>query len=113
MFCKNCGTRIDPGNRFCPNCGTNVSGDTFNPHPTQQPTSYQTPTVPTDGLAVFAIVMGAVGMVLAWLIALFGYIFGGVGLGLGIVAKSKNKADQKPTIAIVLSSIALVFALVG
>lgn len=62
-------------------------------------------------MAIASIVLGAVGLVLAWLLAILGYILGGIGLALGLVAMSKCRYDKKCLVGVILSAITLGFAL--
>lgn len=60
-----------------------------------------------------SIVFGVLGIVMAWLFALFGYIFGGAGLAIAIAAKNKEPGDSKAKIGLILSIVALVCSLVS
>ena len=109
MFCLKCGKEIDNSATVCPYCNSlteNAMGgnETFEAKATQ-PTS--------SSLGVVAIVMGALGIVLAVLIALLGYIFGGAALAMALVAKGKAGFTKQVAAGLVLSIVALVVAVVN
>ena len=50
------------------------------------------------------------GILWAWLLAIFGWILGGVGLALALVGKNKNKFEKTCKTGLILSAIALGFS---
>lgn len=108
MFCLNCGKQIDDSSTSCPYCGSligNANGFSENPYGAQ--------AAPSEGLGIAAIVVGAVGILMAWLVALLGYIFGGIGLTLALVGKHQNKLSSKATVGMILSIITLACSLLN
>lgn len=100
MFCLQCGKEFENGAEYCPNCGAQIA-------------QAQAPVQNNSGSqGIRAIVFGGLGIILAWVIALLGYVCGGVGLGLGVVALRKND-KVKGIVGIVLSSITLLCALIN
>ena len=66
-----------------------------------------------SGLSTVSIVLGGIGIVMAWLLAILGYLFGGAGLALAIVSKNKEPGDSKAKIGLFISIAALVCSLVS
>ena len=95
---------------FCPACGAatgnaNYASNGYNNREPQSNTS--------SGLSVASTVLGAIGIILAWLIALLGYIFGGAGLALALVARGKAGESKLWVAGLTLSIITLSFALIN
>ena len=109
MFCLKCGQQIEDTAMTCPYCGcpTENSSDKID-------TGVIDPSVKSaEGLGLAAIVIGAIGILMAWLIALLGYIFGGAGLALALVAKNKNPNCSKAKTGMILSIITLACAVIN
>lgn len=73
-FCRICGAQIPPDSRFCPHCGTTIApvqGQPYAPSPCQ-PSSSTT------------IVLGTLGIVCAWLLAIAGHALSIIGIVLGV-----------------------------
>ena len=100
MFCLQCGKEIENTSVQCPYCGAEVQRTT--------PTAQEK----TGSQGVLAIVFGALGMLLAWVIALLGYACGAAGLSMGLMAL-KKKDKIKGVIGIVLSSITFLFSVIN
>ncbi len=100
MFCLQCGREVENGVVYCPNCGAQL---THNQTPVREKSTVQ---------SILSIIFGGLGIILAWVFALFGYALGGVGLGLGLAAIRKND-KTKGIIGIVLSSITLLFSVIN
>ena len=100
MFCLQCGKEIENTSVQCPYCGAEVQRTTA------------TAQEKTGSQGVLAIVFGAIGMILAWVIALLGYACGAAGLSMGLMAL-KKKDKIKGVIGIVLSSITFLFSVIN
>lgn len=61
-----------------------------------------------NGLGKASIALGIIGCVMAWLLAILGYIFGGTSLALALVARNKNQCSQVAKKGLVISIIAFV-----
>ncbi len=103
MFCLKCGKEIDNNAMRCPycDCPTENSGDTINI------TTVEPSTKSAKSFGITAIVLGALGILWAWLLAIFGWILGGVGLALALVGRNNNKLENTCKIGIILSAVAL------
>ena len=108
MFCLKCGKEIENGATMCPYCNSAtenaVDASSFASNTTQPSTS---------GLGVAAIVTGALGIVMGILIALLGYVFGGAGLAMSIIERSKNGFSKQAVAGTVVSIVALVVSLLN
>ena len=103
MFCLKCGKQIDDSAIKCPycDCPTENAGDAIN-------TDVLDPSIKSSkSFGIAAIVLGALGILWAILFAIFGWIFGGTGLALGLVGRNKNKFEKTCKIGTILSAIAL------
>ena len=103
MFCLKCGKMIDDNAMRCPycDCPTENSGEAVD-------TNTIDPTVKSaKSFGIAAIILGALGIFWAWLLAILGWILGGVGLALALVGRNKNKYVKNCKIGIILSAIAL------
>ena len=103
MFCLKCGKEIDDSAMSCPYCncptenaGTSVNSDIIDP-------SAQS----ADNFGLTSIVLGAIGIAMAWLIAIIGWICGGAGLAVALVGRNKNPFSQKAKTGVILSAVAL------
>lgn len=105
MFCSNCGKEIDNEAIVCPNCGVlTEKGKLLNG------SNQNVEKVGNDGIV--SIVLGAIGIVGAWIIALLGYVLGGIGLVYGI--RSIIKGDKvKGIIGATLSVLTIVFSIIN
>ncbi len=116
MFCTKCGQQVDDRATICPYCGSPMeNAEASNTPPVDTPPTYTPPAppaAPSKGLGIASIILGACGIVLAWVIALFGYMLGGAGLALAIVGKVK-KCGPTATIGLILSIVTLVFAFIN
>ena len=100
MFCLKCGKEIDDGAMRCPycDCPTENAGETID-------TTTIDPSVKSaKSFGIAAIILGAVGILWAWIIAIFGWILGGVGLALALVGRNKNKYEKTCKIGLILSA---------
>ena len=104
MYCLKCGQQIEDTAMNCPYCGCateNAGVDSLDFVSEENAKSAHT-------LSMVSIVLGGVGFVIAWLFALFGYIFGGVALAIAFAAKGKNANEKKLDVAMTVSAITLV-----
>ena len=109
MVCFNCGNEINDNTTVCPFCGYSVenAGGVVE-------TEAVDPSVKSAKImGLIAIVLGSMGILGAWLLAIIGWIFGIVGLILAIVGKIKNKRSVVCVIGIVLSSVTLVCSFIN
>ena len=106
MFCLKCGKEIDNNATICPYC--NSATENAMETTTTMDTSVSQPA--SSGLGVVAIVLGAVGIVLALLFALLGYVLGGVALGLAVAERKKVGFSKQVATGLVLSIVALIVA---
>lgn len=103
MFCLKCGKEIDDGAMRCPycDCPTENAGGAIDVHAVD-------PTIKSaKSFGITAIILGSLGILWAWLIAIFGWILGGVGLALALVGRNKNKYVKVCKIGTILSAVAL------
>ena len=103
MFCLKCGKEIDNNAMRCPfcDCPTENAGEAID-------TTTTDPSIKSaKSFGIAAIILGALGIIWAWLLAIFGWILGGVGLALALVGRNKNKYVKNCKIGIILSAIAL------
>jgi hypothetical protein len=66
----------------------------------------------TSGLATAALVLGIIGLLGAWLLALIGYVLGILAIVFGVKGRSSSKA-KLATAGIVLGAVTLLFACVN
>ena len=109
MFCLKCGKEIDNNAMRCPycNCPTENAGEAID-------TNTIDPSMKSaKSFGIAAIVLGGMGILWAWLIAIFGWILGGVGLALALVGRNKNQFEKTCKIGLILSAITLGFSLIN
>ena len=85
-YCNNCGSEMTDQSHFCPICGANANGQTNNYQNTYT-NNYQPIQTKANGMAI-------AGFILAFLIPLLGWIFGGIGL------KNASKCNSGKGLAI-------------
>ena len=103
MFCLKCGKEIDNNAMRCPycNCPTENSGEAID-------TTTLDPSIKSaSSFGIIAIILGALGIIWAWLLAILGWILGGAGLAVALVGRNKNKFEKTCTKGLILSAIAL------
>lgn len=109
MFCPKCGSQIEDNATVCPNCGHQV--DSFN---SSTPSGSRDVYSSVDnGQSVTAIILGAIGLIAAWLIALAGYILGGIALTKALKVLKYDKSSPKAIVGLILAIVTLVFSLVN
>lgn len=88
MFCRNCGTSIQPNASFCPGCGTQVQPDNFQQSPQGEKSSKsRKPTKEKRSLKKLLLYLGGGFLLLIFLLALIGSCSGdGSALELGDTA---------------------------
>ena len=52
-------------------------------------------------------ILGALGILWAWLLAILGWTLGGVGLALALLGRNKNKFEKTCKTGLILSAVAL------
>ena len=82
MFCSRCGKEIDNKSEQCPYCNALIENNV----------SAQNNANGKSGL--ISLILGSIGLLMAWVVALFGYALGGVGLAFGIKALKKEKEAE-------------------
>lgn len=103
MFCLKCGKEIADDAMRCPfcDCPTENAGEMVD-------TTAIDPTVKTaKSFGITAIILGALGILWAWLLAIFGWGLSGAGLVVGLVGRNKNKYVTSCKVGIILSSIGI------
>ena len=103
MFCLKCGKEIDNNAMRCPycDCPTENAGEAID-------TTTIDPSIKSaKSFGITAIILGALGILWAWLLAIFGWILSGVGLALALVGRNKNKFEKTCKIGLILSAVAL------
>lgn len=103
MYCLKCGNQIDDSAVNCPICGcaTENSANGVNSF------SVDDSLKQADSLGKVAMVLGIIGIVIAWLLAILGYIAGGAGVAVAVYAKSKNKISKQAQTGLIVSIAAL------
>ena len=104
-FCTNCGNQVSDTATFCPHCGSALPvNQPQNGYPPVQPTQPAPASTPVAGL-----VLGIIGIVMAWLFALVGHIVSITGIAISV---SEYKKTGKIT-GLVLSIIGEVCAIIN
>lgn len=98
MFCSRCGTQ-NLSSSFCTNCGSQLQTSAVQPVAANSFSSATPQSSQSNTLSILAIIFGSISFLL------LPVFFGGVGLVLAIVAKSKN--EIKANTAILVSSLGL------
>lgn len=107
-YCTSCGKKIDDNAIICPYCGCQ----------TENSENWGTTPVPpanssANTLGIVSIICGALGLFWALLLALFGYLFGGAGLALALVGRSKDHYSRKCKTGLYLSIGALALSVLS
>ena len=103
MFCLKCGKEIDDSAMRCPYCDCPIenAGEAVD-------VSTMDPTIKSaNSLGIVGIILGALGIFWGLIIALLGWILGGVGLALSLVGRNKNKFVKSCKAGAIVSAIAL------
>ena len=109
MFCPKCGSQIEENATVCPTCGHQVV-----PFNSSTPGGSRNVYSSIDnGQSVTAIILGAIGLIAAWLIALAGYILGGIALTKALKVLKYDKSSPKAIVGLILAIVTLVFSLVN
>lgn len=103
MFCKKCGNPVEDNADECPFCSSAIENNT---EPVSEVDAAEKKS--SKGLSSAGITLGIIGIILAWLFALLGYVFGGGSLALGLVARNKDNTNKKSKAAIVLGAVAII-----
>ena len=115
-FCQKCGKELHDDAVICTGCGCAVpdSKESSSTHTSVQTQfentesdfyTYGVGTTDTQGIV--SIILGAIGIPCSLLLAILGYLFGGVGLALAILSRKKNPFSKKGNVGLILSIIAL------
>ena len=109
MICPKCFKQVDENATFCGYCG--------------QPIEHATENVFTEGSGaakkkankqgLVALILGAIGLLGAWIMPLIGYALGGVALGLSIAATKNYSNCSLAKVGKVLAIITFVFAAIN
>lgn len=116
-FCEKCGKELLDDAVVCMGCGCAV-GPAEAPvrenvaAPSAERNENVVPAEKSSG-AIVGFVLGLIGIVGAWLIALLGYVLGGIALGLSIGAKKKVPQNGLATAGIVAACITLIFSVIN
>ena len=103
MYCLKCGKEIDSQAIRCPYCDS----PTENAPQTYTPATFESTDKSANSFGIVSIVLGSLGIFWALLLAILGWIFGGVGLALALVGRNKNQSSKQSKVGIILSAIAL------
>ena len=109
MFCSKCGNPSDDNTVVYPFYGNSVEMNNI----PETDAADEADKKSASGLSSAAIVLGIIGIILAWLFALLGYVFGGGALALALVGKHKDDKNKKARTGIVLSAIAIICAAIN
>ena len=109
MYCLKCGKEIDDSSITCPFCGcaTENAGIPIDSHTVDDSLKS------ADGLGTSAMVIGGIGIIVAWLLAILGYIVGGAGIAVALYARSKCKESNKAKKGLIISVVALGCAVIN
>ena len=99
-YCSNCGGVMDDSAVACPKCGAPV-GSAVNPAPAAAPSPKA------------ATVLGILGIVFAWIIALFGHVLSIIGIILGIKEYKTAGKSAGLILSIIGEACALLNSLLG
>lgn len=112
-FCPNCGGALQQNEAFCPSCGTAVQQNPVNQYaqPQAEALQYQPePQAPAENKKnITPIILGALGIVFAWIFALAGHGLSIAGIVLGV----KEYKATKNVVGLVLSIIGEVCAIIS
>lgn len=109
MFCPKCGSKIRPDTTVCPTCGHQI--DSSN---SSTPSGSRNVYAQADNRqSVTAIILGAIGIFAAWLIALAGYILGGIALTKALNVLKYDRSSPKAIVGLILAIVTLVFSLIN
>lgn len=88
------------------------NGVNTTPSPQQSQNNKNVPDTTTDSkMSTTSIILGIIGIVMAWLLAIIGWIVGGTALGFAIAAKKKSEGKAKT--ALIISIIAIVCSFIS
>ena len=110
-FCEKCGKELMDDAVVCMGCGCSVGKAPAAPKPSAA--VEKSGGAQSSALSIVSIVVGAIGILMAWLIALLGYIFGGAALACALVAGKKVPGDKKAKTGLLLAVITLVCSVIN
>ena len=109
MFCPKCGSKIQPDTTVCPTCGHQ-----FDSSNSSTPSGSRNVYAHADNRqSITAIILGAIGIFAAWLIALAGYILGGIALTKALNVLKYDRSSPKAIVGLILAIVTLVFSLIN
>ena len=121
-FCQKCGKELHDDAVICIGCGcavpssqsqsTTQAPNTGSQQPATNSTIYSYDTT-INTMSIISIILGAVGIPLAWLLAILGYALGGTGLALAIITMKKDVFATKPKVGLILSIITLACSVIN
>ena len=104
-YCPKCGSELFDEAVICTQCGCEQS--------MVNPTASFNMPKQSSPLSIVSVVVGAVGILLAWLIALLGYISGCLALSFALVAMKANSEDKKAKAGLVLSIVVFACSIIN
>ena len=113
-FCEKCGKELMDDAVVCPGCGCSTGK---RPQKPSEPKSHviveKSEKETSSALSIVSIVVGGIGILMAWLIALLGYLFGGAALACALVATKNNCGDKKAKTGLLLAIITLACSVIN
>ncbi len=113
MYCKNCGTELEEGQKFCPNCGTPVNSETNDTSYEYQRSEWQNRSyqqdIPGRSDAIVSMVFGSLAII-CWFFgptSILSIVFAIIGLVFSSTAKKKGYTGDMQTAGFVLSLVSL------
>ena len=110
-FCQKCGKELLDDAVICTGCGCAVHSSENRANAQTYNKLEQSGT--NETLGIVSIIVGAIGIPFSLLLAITGYMFGGAGLAMAIIASKKNPFSGKAKIGLILSIITLSCAFVN
>ena len=100
-FCSHCGCEVDENAAFCTKCGKALM--------VQEESAPTTAQDKNDNTSIVAIILGALGIIFAWLLAIVGHVLS----ILGIVLALKAPKSTTKNVALIVSIIGEVCAIIS
>ncbi len=111
-FCTNCGNQVSDTATFCPYCGSalpvNQPQNGYQPVQPVQPTQPAPASTPVAGL-----VLGIIGIVMAWLFALIGHIVSITGIAISVSEYKKTGKITGLVLSIIGEACAIINSVLG
>lgn len=109
MICPKCFKQVDENSTFCEYCGQPIEHATENVF--AEGSGAAKKKAKSQGL--IALILGAIGLIGAWIMPLIGYALGGASLGLSIAATKNDSNCAIAKVGRVLAIITFVFAAIN